>query len=360
VTTAPAPVLLPPAGFDHFYAGGARIAALRGAEVHPRRPEEWLASATTRAGQAPHGLTRLPDGTLLRDRVQGDPVAWLGPAHVARYGGDGVELLVKLLDAGQRLPVHVHPDREFARRHLGLAHGKTEAWVVLDAEPGAVVGLGLRRPLSREQVAALVAAHDSAALVDAVLTREVQPGDGVLVPAGTPHFIGAGVFVAEVQEPTDLSILLEWEGLAVDGDRDGHLDLGFPTALQALDLSVWTPEHLDRCLLPATPVAAGAGTGLLSALPAAADPYFRADHVATVDTAGGAPVQVAAGFAVLVVTGGAGELCTTAPGPDGSCTPLRSGDVAVVPWCAGDWTLTGRLDGVLCRPPAPDAPQAPR
>ena len=361
MTTPAAPVLLPPAGFDHFYAGGARIAALRGAPVHPRRPEEWLASATTRAGQAPHGLTRLPDGTLLRDRVQADPVAWLGAAHVARYGGDGVELLVKLLDAGQRLPVHVHPDREFARRHLGLAHGKTEAWVVLDAEPGAVVGLGLRRALSREQVAALVAAHDSAALVDAVLTREVQPGDGVLVPAGTPHFIGAGVFVAEVQEPTDLSILLEWEGLAVDGDRDGHLDLGFPTALQALDLSVWTPDHLDRHLLAATPIqdtAAVTGTNRLrSALPAAADPYFRADHVGTT---GAAPVRVPAGFAVLVVTGGVGELCTTAPGPDGIRTPVRGGDVAVVPWCAGDWTLTGRLDGVLCRPPAPDAPQAPR
>ena len=356
----PLPVLLPPNRFDHFYLGGDRIAALRGGPGGPRRPEEWLASATPRAGAAPQGLSALPGGDLLRDAVLADPLAWLGREHVERYGDQGVELLVKLLDAGQRLPVHVHPDRAFAREHLGLAHGKTEAWVVLDAEPGAVVGLGLRTPLDHGTLRAMVDRRDSDALVEALHVRQPRAGDGILVPAGTPHYIGAGVLVVEVQEPTDLSILLEWEGLAVDGDRDGHLDLGFPTALQALDLSVWTPEHLDRCLLPATPVAAGAGTGLLSALPAAADPYFRADHVATVDTAGGAPVQVAAGFAVLVVTGGAGELCTTAPGPDGSCTPLRSGDVAVVPWCAGDWTLTGRLDGVLCRPPAPDAPQAPR
>jgi mannose-6-phosphate isomerase len=140
---APKPVLLPPNQFEHFYRGGERIRALRAGPGGPRRPEEWAASVTARAGQQEQGLSRLPDGDLLRDRVLADPVAWLGEAHVRRYGR-GVELLVKLLDAGQRLPVHVHPARSFAREHLGLAHGKTEAWVVVDAEPGAVVGLGLR------------------------------------------------------------------------------------------------------------------------------------------------------------------------------------------------------------------------
>ncbi|HYY12339.1 MAG TPA: class I mannose-6-phosphate isomerase [Kineosporiaceae bacterium] len=354
MTPAPAPVLLPPAGFDHFYAGGRRIAALRGVQVHPRRPEEWLASTTTRSGEAPHGLTRLPDGTLLADRVLADPDAWLGAAHVARYGGAGVELLVKLLDAGQRLPVHVHPDRAFAGRHLGLAHGKTEAWVVLDADPGAVVGLGLRTPLDRAEVARLVRTEDSAALVAAVLTREVRPGDGVLVPAGTPHFIGAGVFVAEVQEPTDLSILLEWDGLAVDGTRDGHLGLGFDVALDALDLTVWTAADLDRHVLPATTADRPAGPGLRRALPPEADPYFRADHLVT--SRRSAPVGVPAGFAVLVVLDGAGELCPA----DGAPLLVRQGDVAVVPFAAGDWTVGGGLTAVLCRPPAPDASPAPR
>jgi hypothetical protein len=114
---------------------------------------------------------------------------------------------------------------------------KTEAWVLLEAAPGAVVGLGLRRPVAPEELADMVRRHDSAGLVEAVNTRTVRPGDGILVPAGTPHFIGEGVFVLELQEPTDLSILLEWEGLAVDGDRDGHLDLGYDVALQAVDLT---------------------------------------------------------------------------------------------------------------------------
>ena len=347
----PRPALLPPDQFDHFYLGGARITALRGSGPvpgGPRRPEEWLASATTR-GSGPHGLTRLPDGTLLRDRVLADPPAWLGREHVARYGGEGVELLVKLLDAGQRLPVHLHPTRDFARRHLGLAHGKTEAWIVVDADPGAVVGLGLRTPLRREQVAELVAAHDSAALVDALHVREVVPGDGVLVPAGTPHYIGAGVFVVELQEPTDLSILLEWDGFDVDGDRDGHLDLGFDVALQALDLEVWTPDDLDRHVRPAVPAT---GAPLRAALPREAEPYFRA-HV--VD-AGSGQVSVPAGFAVLVVLYGVGELRTA----EGGALRVTRGDVALVPWCAGRWELLGAVGGILCRPPAPDAPAAPR
>jgi mannose-6-phosphate isomerase len=349
--TAPAPLLLPPGQFDHFYLGGARISALRGAREGtsggPRRPEEWLASSTTRAGEAPQGLSRLPDGTLLRDRVQDDPVAWLGPAHVERYGGDGVELLVKLLDAGQRLPVHVHPTRAFARRHLGLAHGKTEAWIVVDADPGAVVGLGLRTPLSRAELGELVRDHDSAALVDAVHTRPARPRDGILVPSGTPHFIGAGVFVVEVQEPTDLSILLEWEGLAVDGERDGHLDLGYDVALDAVDLTVLSPSDVDRLV-----VHAPGGSAMAPALPSSAEPYFRGDRV---DAAAGA-VGVPAGFAVLVVLSGEGELLAEHAG----ALPVRRGDAVVVPWSAGGWSLRGGAAGVLCRPPAPDAPEAPR
>jgi mannose-6-phosphate isomerase len=363
-----APLLLPPNQFDHFYRGGDRIGALRGGPGGPMRPEEWIGSATTRFGVAEQGLSRLPDGSLLRDRVRADPVAWLGPEHVARYGGDGVELLVKLLDPDQRLPVHVHPPRAFARQHLGLAHGKTEAWVVVEADPGALVGLGFRRQVGAEDVAALVAAHDSATLVDLCVTRPVRAGDGVLVPAGTPHFIGEGAFIVEVQEPTDLSILLEWDGFAVDGDRDGHLGLGFDLALQALDRTPWTSADLERHVVPAAGLTAGSGrliAPLVPALPPDADPYFRAHHL----EAAGSDVEIPAGLAVVLVLEGSGQVDTT----DGGSLGVRRGDAVLLPWCAGDWSLSaaaaGEADddagfagvrGVLCRPPAPDAPAAPR
>jgi mannose-6-phosphate isomerase len=348
----PAPLLLPPNRFDHFYRGGSRITALRGdadGSASARRPEEWVASTTTRAGEATQGLSRLPGGTLLRDAVAADPLAWLGGEHVERYGSEGVELLVKLLDAGERLPVHLHPTRAFARTHLGLGHGKTEAWVVLDAEPDAVVGLGLRTRVTRAELAQLVRAQRTATLVDLLHTRRVRPGDGVLVPAGTPHFIGAGILVVEVQEPTDLSILLEWEGFALDGEREGHLGLGWDLALDAVDLTLWSPSDVGALVVSTS--FAGSDP-LRPALPPDAAPYFRADHL---DAAAG-PVDVPAGFAVLVVLGGEGDLAAEEAAP----LALRRGDIALVPWAAGSWSVTGEVTGVLSRPPAPDAPEAPR
>ena len=351
MTTPLAPILLPVNQFDHFYRGGDRIGALRHGPGGPQRPEEWLGSDTARFGQAPQGFSRLQDGRLLIEAIESDPAAWLGPAHVERYG-TSTEVLVKLLDLDQRLPVHLHPNREFARTHLGLAHGKTEAWYVLDAPEGAQVGVGFREQMSLEQVAHWVEARDSDALLDALQTRTVRPGDAMLVPAGLPHTVQSGVFVLELQEPTDLSILLEWQGFAVDGAKDGHLDLGFDTALQAVDLSAVAPSDLDRLVLTAEEIE---GAGLRSTLPASADSYFRAHRF----RAAAEPVAVPAGFSIIVFLEGTGVLTSNA----GSMEVTR-GDVVLAPFAAGDISLHGlgadSLVGVVCRPPAPDAPRDAR
>jgi mannose-6-phosphate isomerase len=344
----PTPLLLPVNQFDHFYRGGDRIGALRHGPGGPQRPEEWIGSTTARFGQAPQGFSVLPDGRLLLEAIESDPAAWLGADHVARYGVS-TEVLIKLLDLNQRLPVHLHPNRAFSRTHLGLAHGKTEAWYVLDAPEGAEVGVGFKDAMSREEVAGWVAAEDSDALLASLRTRVVRPGDAMLVPAGLPHTVQAGVFVLELQEPTDLSILLEWQGFAVDGFRDGHLDLGFDTALQAVDLTAVSDADLDRLVLPRESIERA---GLASAMPAQADAYFRAHRF---DSSAG-PVSVDAGFAIVLVLDGHGVLASSA----GSMQVAR-GDVVLVPYAAGDYTLhsdghAGPVVGVVCRPPAPDAP----
>lgn len=339
------PIVLPVNQFDHFYRGGDRIGALRHGPGGPRRPEEWIGSATARFGQAPAGLTVLPDGKYLAEEISADPDAWLGPEHVARYGSS-TELLVKLLDLDQRLPVHLHPTRAFSKTHLGLVHGKTEAWYVLDAPPGARVGVGFAEQMSMDQMRSWVMDRDSEALLSALRTREVRPGDAMLVPAGLPHTVQDGVFVLELQEPTDLSILLEWEGFAVDGFKDGHLDLGFDTALQAVDTSAISDSDLERLVVTREDIEA---EGLISALPASADPYFRLHRHA------GSSEVVAAGFAIVIATEGRGVLTVGDHGRE-----IARGDALLIPYAAGPWSLAGDVVAMVCRPPAADAPEAPR
>jgi mannose-6-phosphate isomerase len=332
--------LLPLNQVEHFYLGGERIAALRGGDRRPgmSSPEEWIASMTTMSSSPAHGLSRLQDGTLLRDAVTADPDGWLGPAHVARFG-PSTELLVKLLDAGQRLPVHLHPDREFARRHLSAAHGKTEAWIVLSVEADARVRLGFTESMTRSQVRDLVEARDADALVASLHALKVRPGDAVLVPAGLPHCIDAGVFILELQEPTDFSILLEADGLPLDLDRDGHLGLGFDVALGAVHVDGLKPVDVDALV-----VRGGGPDPCANLMPPAADRFFRAHRLRAVEVSS----TVEAGFAVALVLSGSGRIVSEADAP----LEVRRGDVAAVPHAAGSWRLEGSLEALVCRPPA--------
>ena len=341
------PILLPVNQFDHFYRGGDRIGELRHGPGGPRRPEEWIGSATARFGQAPAGLTVLPDGRTLAEEISENPETWLGPDHVARYG-PSTELLVKLLDLGQRLPVHLHPNRAFSRTHLGLAHGKTEAWYVLDAPPGAEVGVGFAQDMSLDQVRDWVMNRDSASLLSALRTREVRPGDAMLVPSGLPHTVQDGVFVLELQEPTDLSILLEWEGFAVDGFKDGHLDLGFETALQAVDTTAVADSDLDSLVIPREEIV---GNGLVAALPSSADPYFRLHRL----TPASGVIGVDPGFAIVIAIEGRGVLTANGHGLE-----IARGDALLIPHAAGPWSLSGDVVAMVSRPPDPFAPDAPR
>ena len=249
-----------------FYRGGEQIAAFRGlAHSEPYTPEDWVASATSVFGQAPVGLTRLPSGPLLAEELAQDPVPWLGTDQVARWGSDP-GLLVKLLDAGERLPVHVHPHRDFAAEHLGLAHGKAEAWVMLRP---ATIHLGWQREVAADELAGWVERQEVEAMLAATHQLSVATGATVYVPPGCPHAIGAGAFLVELQEPTDLSILLEWRDFALDGPQAGHLGLGFEVVLPAVDRTATSADRLAELVR---------APGAEPALPPEADAYFRLER----------------------------------------------------------------------------------
>jgi mannose-6-phosphate isomerase len=344
---APAPLVLGPNQPRQFYRGGERIARFRGLPPGSAyRPEDWVGSTTQLFGSDGAGLSVLSDGTTLRAAIAADPAGYLGPEHVAAHGAD-LALLVKLLDTGERLLVHFHPPSSFARARLHSGHGKTEAWIVTEItqdradQSSGCVYVGFREDTSPAAVRGWVAAQNAAALLGALNKIPVRPGDTCLVPAGVPHAIGAGVTLVEVQEPTDLSILLEWAGYDIDGPARGHLGLGFDFALQALDYSGWDDRRVSGLLSSGRP-SGRAGTARL--LPDEADEFFRVERVET----GAGAASFAPQVAVLVVLAGRGRLDWA----DGELLAAR-GTTLLVPYGAGPTRLDGDLSVLRCLPPAP-------
>ena len=192
------------------------------------------------------GTTTLPDGRLLREAVAAEPESYFGPAHVARFG-DNPALLVKLLDAGERLPVHCHPDRAFARAHLGSNFGKTEAWIII-ATPVSDphVYLGFNRDVEARELAEWFESQDSAQILSSMNRVAVGNGDAIYVPAGTAHAVGAGVFIAELQEPTDFSVMLEWRDFGLPDRHDDQLGVSAELSLQSFNRKRLTDADLAR------------------------------------------------------------------------------------------------------------------
>jgi mannose-6-phosphate isomerase len=330
------PLVLEPNQLHRFYRGGPAIEALRGIESRDdHAPEDWVGATSAAFGTQHEGMSRLADGRLLRDAVRAEPETFLGAEHVEQFGPDP-GLLVKLLDAGERLPVHLHPGREFARRHLRSAHGKTEAWVIVDAQPGARVYVGFREQIDLPMLSSWVQEQNVQAMLGALHELPVSAGDTVFVPAGTPHAIGEGILMVELQEPTDLSILLEIP--AAEG-LEPELGLGWEVALEAVDLEVLSEQQLRLRLSSPRQVRPGAS----SLLPDEAEPYFRAELVVPDPLA-----ELDAGYSILVAVEGEGRLQLA-----GGRWHLRRGGTLLIPHSAGPAQVQGDVVAIRCRPADP-------
>ena len=191
------------------YLGGGRIDAFTGfspADDGALRPEDWMASTVSAFNGAEEiegeGLGRLSGGRLVKDVIGSMPI------------------LVKLLDSDERLVIQAHPTVPFAKARLNSAVGKTECWYFLPGTaPNACVYLGFRPGITREK---WVAAFDrfnnrtidqseqsNNELLDWLHRIPVKAGDFVFVDGGVPHAIGAGCFMIELQEPSDLMVVAE-------------------------------------------------------------------------------------------------------------------------------------------------------
>ena len=329
-----APLFFAPNRVWRCYTGGALLDSFLGHA--PGRdtyfPEDWLASCVLAVNgehtQGPEeGLSRLrangdAPGPLLRDLVAEDPAAYLGEASE-------MSLLCKYLDSAVRLPIQCHPDQEFARLHYGSEHGKSESWLILGTrqvggeEPYLL--MGFQPGIRPEEFARAVFDQDIPAM-EAMLHRvPVQPGEAYFIPGRFPHAIGPGVFLLEVQEPSDWVVQPEryCAGTKLsDADMWGPLDP--ETALTCFRYEGESMAQVRRRLekQPVT-VQSAAGGSLSRVIGPETTPCFGVDRL---HVTGEFAMEHPAPYYLVVITAGAGEIAW-----DGGETRVGQGDVFFVP-----------------------------
>lgn len=184
-------------------------------------------------------------GLTLGELAHRDPAAWIGERGLAATRGQQVfPLLVKVIDAQQDLSIQVHPTDDLAAG-LDVGLGKTEAWHILAAEPGSTLYLGLTD--GTDDAAFASACREGHGAAAPLLRRmPAHAGATYIVPAGTPHAIGANVMIYEIQQPSTITYRLDdWGRVDASGfPRALHIDAG----LEALDSSS-RPEPVPEVVL---------------------------------------------------------------------------------------------------------------
>lgn len=242
----------------------------------------------------------------------------VGHRSFDRYGAD-FPLLAKFIDAADRLSIQVHPDDRYAYAHEAATgfHGKTEAWYILDAAPGADVIYGLTCPSDR---AAFATAVQDGALEDLLQRLPVAAGDVIFVPAGTIHAINAGIMLFEIQQKSDLTYRV-YDYNRRDANtgmlRDLHLE-------KALDVSDFGPARCGK--IPT--LALAPRRDLLVACP-----YFALERW---QVAGDVAMGPHGSFEILTMIDGMGRLTWS-----GGQIALRRGDSVVLPASMDACSLAG-------------------
>lgn len=304
-----------PLAFERIFLekvwGGRALERTPGIALPPDRPigETW--EVVDRSDQQSVVASGAQRGRSLEELVKAAGVALLGKAATNRKGR--FPLLVKYIDASEHLSVQVHPDDETAARIGGGAEGKTEAWYILDAEPGAKLWCGLKPEVDADAFGRAARAADPA-LVDMLVEHEVKGGDCISVPGRTVHAIGAGITLLEVQQNSDTTYrIYDWGRVGLDGEpREVHIEEAL--ACTAFGEAAPEPVSSDRT---------SDGSSVL-----VSSPYFE---IAEFRVDGTRALADEERFRILVAVRGAGELVTAGAEEP---TALRAGDTLLLPAAA--------------------------
>lgn len=301
--------------------GGHTLGSWLGLENAPAHlAESWQVYEENRITNGPSA------GKTLAELVSEHGAAVVGTRSFDRYGAD-FPLLAKFIDADDNLSVQVHPNDDYAHTVEAATgfHGKTEAWYILHAEPGADIIHGLSRASSREEFAAAVA---DGTLMDLMRRVPISAGDTIFVPAGTIHAINAGTLLFEIQQKSDLTYrVYDYDRRDASGNtRELHLD----RALDVIDYAESAPAIVS-------PQPLGLGRELLVSCP-----YFAMERVQLTEQA--ALATDPATFELISVIDGVVELAWL----DGVLR-LKAGQSVVLPAVLGDYRLTPESSATLLR-----------
>ncbi len=221
------PIKLKAACKDYIWGGTRLRTEFHQQSSSPKVAESWMLSCH------PDGPSMVCggefDGVLLPEYLKAKGAAVLG-TDCAEF--PDFPLLIKLIDAKDRLSIQVHPDDGYAKAHGG-GFGKTEMWYVVDCEPGASLYYGFDHPVTKEEFRRRIEENTLEEVLNKVL---VHPGDVFFIEAGTLHAIGAGILIAEIQQNSNLTYrIYDYGRLGADGKpRELHIQ-------QALDVTLTVP-----------------------------------------------------------------------------------------------------------------------
>lgn len=341
------------------YGGGAALDRWHGREgENGMFPEDWAAS-TTRASNpgreaVVEGLSRvisMEGEPYLADVIARDPKAFFGEAHLRAFG-EKAGFLVKLIDAGERLTIQVHPDKRFAREILHSDYGKTESWYVLgsnDESKEPCIYLGFKPGVTRAVWKDIFERQDIPAMLACLHRIPVRAGECYFISAGVPHAIGEGCFLAEIQEPTDYTMRTELvtpAGLRIH-ENQCHQGVGYE---KMLDCFHYDGKPLDETLRRwrSEPVClrAEAGGRVDSLIDTRQTALFSMRRVTVTGEMTLAPEGC---MSILMTLCGSAAVKTA-----GGCMDIRQGDVLAVRADCPDITVAARDGGVTllqCLPP---------
>lgn len=180
-------------------------------------------------------------GMKLNDLVAELKEKLVGKENYKRFG-NVFPLLIKFIDARKQLSIQVHPDDDTAHR-LGYPMGKTEMWYIMPSDPDAKLRSGLKKKITPEEYKEMVA-NDT--ITDAIAEYPVKEGDCFFLPAGRIHSIGAGCFLAEIQQTSDVTFrIYDFKRKDKNGN---YRQLHVKEAAESIDYTVHDDyrQHYDK------------------------------------------------------------------------------------------------------------------